>query len=396
MKTKNSIMDRLGNVFGQYTRKSLQNYSYISMHDLGRARWSGRNTVALSKMGFEKNPIAHQCIRMISESGSSVKLNVIENNECIEKGFLTKLIENPNPDQTRTEFLQDIYGYLQTAGNAYVHAVCVEGEVRALYPLRPDRMKVIPDASGYPAVYEYTVSGETRRFHQTSNQPCPPILHLKQFNPVSDHYGLAPLRVAADAIELHNAATAWNKSLLDNAARPSGALVYQGVSGAENLTVDQFDRLKSELSETYQGSGNAGRPLVLDGGLDWKPMSLSPSDMDFLNAKHSAAREIALSFGVPPMLLGIPGDNTYSNYREANLAYWRSTILPLVNLVADALTHWLAPMDMKVILDTGNIEALSSERNQNLQRILDANFLTDQEKRIAMGYPAVPDDCQSA
>jgi HK97 family phage portal protein len=76
------------------------------------------------------------------------------------------------------------------------------------------------------------------------------------------------------------------------------------------LSEAQFGRLKSELEVTYSGSRNAGRPLLLEFGLDWKAMSLSPKDMDFLQAKHAAAREIALAFGVPPMLLGIPGDNT--------------------------------------------------------------------------------------
>ena len=70
--------------------------------------------------------------------------------------------------------------------------------------------------------------------------------------------------------------------------------------------------------------------MLLEGGLDWKPLSLSPKDMDFIEAKHAAAREIALAFGVPPLLLGMPGDNTYRNYAEANRAFWRQTVLPLV------------------------------------------------------------------
>ena len=117
---------------------------------------------------------------------------------------------------------------------------------------------------------------------------------------------------------MHNAASAWNKALLDNAARPSGALVYKGEHGA-NLSEEQFERLRDELAQNFSGAANAGRPLLLEGGLTWQAMSLTPKDMDFLAAKNGAAREIALAFGVPPMLLGIPGDNTYSNYREANL-----------------------------------------------------------------------------
>src|SRR5690606_38481596 len=129
------------------------------------------------------------------------------------------------------------------------------------------------------------------------------------------------------ALDLHNAAGAWNKALLDNSARPSGALVYAPKDGG-NLSEEQFDRLKTELEEGYTGAGGAGKPLLLEGGLDWKAMGLSPKDMDFIEAKHVASREIALAFGVPSMLLGIPGDNTYANYAEANRAFYRLTILP--------------------------------------------------------------------
>ncbi len=167
-------------------------------------------------------------------------------------------------------------------------------------------------------------------------------MHLTLFNPLDDHYGLGALEAAAVAIDTHNAAAAWNKALLDNAARPSGALVYAGPDGAV-LSDSQYERLKRELETTYQGSANAGRPLLLEGGLDWKAMSLSPKDMDFMEAKHTAAREIALAFGVPPMLLGIPGDNTYANYQEANRAFWRHTVLPLANRIASALAQWLGP-----------------------------------------------------
>jgi HK97 family phage portal protein len=81
--------------------------------------------------------------------------------------------------------------------------------------------------------------------------------------------------------------------------------------------------------------------MVLEGGLDWKQMGYSPKDMEFISAKDGAAREIALAFGVPPMLLGLPGDNTYANYREANVALWRLTLLPLLTRVLTALAMHL-------------------------------------------------------
>ena len=216
--------------------------------------------------------------------------------------------------------------------------------MRELYALRPDRMKVVPGPDGWPQAYEYTVTGATVRFAQDAAQP--PILHLTLINPLDDYYGLSPLEAAAVAVDTHNAAAKWNKALLDNAARPSGALVYAGPDGFL-LNESQFERLQAELEKQYQGTANAGRPLILEGGLDWKAMSLSPKDMDFMEAKHAAAREIALAFGVPPMLLAIPGDNTYSNYQEANRVFWRQTVLPLAGRMAAALSQWLSPSSAK-------------------------------------------------
>ncbi len=106
------------------------------------------------------------------------------------------------------------------------------------------------------------------------------------------------------------------------------------------LSPDQFERLKAELEdELSRARANAGRPMVLEGGLDWKEMGFSPKDMDFIEAKNGAAREIALALGVPPMLLAIPGDNTYANYAEANRAFWRQTVIPLLRRVTDGLVQ---------------------------------------------------------
>ncbi len=187
---------------------------------------------------------------------------------------------------------------------------------------------------------------------------------------------------------MHNAASGWNKALLDNAARPSGALVYKG-EGGQNLSEEQFERLRDELQANFSGAANAGRPLLLEGGLTWQTMSLSPKDMDFLQLKHGAAREIALAFGVPPMLLGIPGDNTYANFREANLAFWKQTVLPLANRIAGALGMWLGPAwgeGLRLSYDTDQVEALSVEREALWRRVNEADFLTPDEKRAAVGY----------
>jgi len=301
---------------------------------------------------------------------------------------LLTLLARPNPQEDGPALFERWYAFLQSAGNAYLEAVTLEGVPRELYVLRPDRMAVVPGVRGWPAAYDYSVDGQTTRLARDAGGFLP-VLHATLFHPLDDYYGLSPVAVAAAAIEVHNAGAAWTKALLDNAARPSGALIYKGPDGAPGLTDDQFTRLKRELEDAYQGAANAGRPMVLEGGLDWKAMSYTPSDMDFADTRAVAAREIALAFGVPPMLLGIPGDNTYSNYAEANLNFWRQTVLPLVARTAAALTGWLAPRfgeGLRVGYDPDAVDALAEARQALWQKLNDAAFLTVNEKRQAAGY----------
>jgi HK97 family phage portal protein len=359
----------------------------IAVATAGRAVWTARNFPALARAGYMKNPVAYRSARMVAEAAASVPWLLYDGRRELDEHPLLTLLARPNPAQAGATFLEAVYGHLLLAGNAYIEAVAVDAEVRELYALRPDRMSVVPDASGWPAAFEYAANGRIVRFSQDGDG-VPPILHVAQFHPLDDYYGFPALEAAQVSLDVHNAASAWNKALLDNSARPSGALVYKGENG-QNLSEEQFERLREELAANFSGAGNAGRPLLLEGGLSWHSMSLSPRDMDFFQAKNSAARDIALAFGVPPMLLGIPGDNTYANYREANLAFWRQTVLPMSARLAAAIGNWLAPAyggGLRLACDPDRIEALSVEREALWRRVNEADFLTPDEKREAVGY----------
>lgn len=365
--------------------KSRPRAPFVALHDPGRGIFGERAGAGLVKAGFHRNAVAYRCVRLIAEAAASVPLTLTANGRETKAHAFDRLLARPNPRENGTELFEALYGHLLLSGNAYCEVLAQDGEVQELYALRPDRMRLVAGADGWPEAYDYTCNGRVRRIRLEAGESGP-LLHLKLFDPLDDHYGYAPLAAAQVSLEMHEAASRWNKALLDNSARPSGALVY---ASAENLSDNQFNRLKGELEQAFQGSGNAGRPILLEGGLEWRPLSLSPKDMDFQEARNGAAREIALAFGVPPLLLGLPGDNTHANYAEANRAFWRSTILPLVRRTMNGMSQWLQPyaaQEIRIEPDLDQIEALSGEREALWRRVSAADYLTEDEKRAAIGY----------
>ena len=355
----------------------------------GRAVWSPRDTVSLTRTGFQSNPVAFRAVKLIAEAASALPLILQDRDRRYETHPVLELIRRPNAAQGRADLFEALYGFLLLSGNGYLEAVpggaALPGEVHVL---RPDRMSLVPGADGWPAAYDYAVGGRTHRFSMLGGPP--PICHIRSFHPQDDHYGFSPLQAAGVALDVHNSASAWSKALLDNAARPSGAIVYRGVDGQGNLSADQYDRLVSEMESHHQGARNAGRPMLLEGGLDWKPMGFSPSDMEFQQTKEAAAREIAMAFGIPPMLLGIPGEATYANYQEAHRAFYRLTVLPLAGKVTAAISHWLSTFtgeEVELRPDPDQVPALAAERDQHWDRVGAADFLSPAEKRAALGLP---------
>lgn len=368
--------------------------SYMVMP--GQAVWMDRDYTQFAKEAYVKNVIAHRAIDMVSTAASSVKIELYSiNSKGVrhEEKFHPALdiLKRPNPMQATSDFFQALYNYYQISGNVFIQAIgAKDTQPKELHLLRPDRISIIAGKSALPEAYRYTISNQSRDFPVDKISGKSMILHIRKFNPLNDWYGLSSVEAAAYSIDQHNQSGAWNQSLLQNGARPSGALVVGGeVTGGGVLSIEQYNRVKQQIDDQFSGPENAGRPLLLEGGLDWKEMSMSPKDMDFVEAKHSSARDIALAFGVPPQLLGIPGDNTYSNLQEARLALWEQTVIPLVERTIDRLNNWLIPFfgdRLELTADTDSITALAASNQAIWDRVEKSSFLTDDEKRIAVGY----------
>ena len=375
-KNKKSLVGNLKSYPSQ-----LNSYFY----NIGKPVWMERNYQQFAQEAYTKNVVAYRAINMIAGAAASIGLKVFDyKGHPIENHPIIELLYKPNPHQNKSEFLESVYLYRLISGNAYVFSASDINKIpKEIYSLRPDRVNVIAGDNFLPIGYQYKVDKREQVFPVDQIHGLSRVLHIKNSNPISDWYGLSAIEAAAYSIDQHNNAAAWNQALLQNGARPSGAIIVKGADGRPSeLSDEQFGRLKEMIAEDFTGSVNAGRPMILEGGLDWKEISLSPKDMDFIEGKHSAARDIALAFGVPPQLLGIPGDNTYSNLAEARVALWEQTILPLAENTIDHIGRWLAKLcknEVVMKLDKDKISALASKREAIWERLEKVSFMTINE-----------------
>lgn len=352
-------------------------------------KWTPRDYKSFSKEAYQTNVVAYQCINMIGEAVASVEWGAWKGDTELDKHPLLDLLKRPNPLQSYSEYMKAYIGFMQLSGNAYAEAVDLQGVDRELHVLRPDRMNIVASDTGIPRAFEYKVGGSKHVWEVDQTTGMSDVNHYKLFNPLDDWYGMSPVEAGAFAVDQHNQSMTWMQSLLQNSARPSGALV---TSADSDLTDEQFRRLQAQIEEQYTGAKNAGRPMLLEGGLDWKQMGFGPKDMATLETKYSAARDICLAFGVPPLLMGIKGDNTFSNYKEARLAFWEDTIIPLLMSIKGGLFYWLelragGDVDLRPNLDS--IPAIAEKRAGVWEMANASTDLTINERRELKGYAEV-------
>ncbi|MDE1151396.1 MAG: phage portal protein [Micavibrio sp.] len=359
------------------------------------AVFTPRHYDALAREGYQKNAVAYRCIRLVSQNAAAVPWALFEGSGADRRRLddhpILHLLHRPNPVQGGAELFEAMFAFYLIAGNAYTEAVGPKGQPPLeLWTLRPDRMRIVPGTQGVPAAYRYSANGTQVEYKADTLTGQADVMHLKAFHPLDDWYGMSALEAAAFSIDQHNEAALWNASLLQSSGRPSGALVYKPShpEALDTLTETQREALRTEIEQYFSGSRNAGRPLVLEGGLDWRDMSLSPKDMDWLAGKDVSAREIALAFNVPPQLVGIEGSLTFANFEQARLSLFDDAVLPLLDRVKDAMNNWLCPRfgdNLTLEYDTDGIEALAPRRAETWSRITAASFMTLNEKRRAFG-----------
>ena len=391
-----SFFQRLFNI----KQEEQKNSNMMGYFGVGTEEAKQYKYVDLAKEGYLKNAIAYRCINEISKGASAVPFIIKSGDQIIDKHPLIDLLNRPNPQQSYSEFFNSLFGYVLLSGNAYILKVGGErGSPKELHQLRPDRIEIKGSGNPIPERYNYMVNGRVQNSYEVDQENgFSELKHVKLWNPLDDYYGLSPMSAAAAEIDQFNMSTKHNVNLLQNGARPSGAVIFKPKddSGfAVNLTESQRQQLLTDLNNRFSGAGNAGRPMLLEGDFDWKEMGLTPKDMDFKALKNMAATDIALCFGVPSQLVGVPDSQTYSNVAEARLALYEETIIPHLRKVASDLNEWLVPMfDERLSLefDIDSIPALSERRRKIYENVTSAvreGIMTRNEAREIIGLQKV-------
>ena len=368
-----------------------------TQHLVGRPVWTERDFAHLAKESYQLNTVAFRCVKMIA--GCSAQINLLlkdRNGNLIEKHPLLDLLARPAPMISRQTLLEAVYSFLMLSGNSYIEAVGPDGKPpRELWTPRPDRMRVVPDLSGIPAAFEYEMAGRRKRWDVDLLTGASEILHLKEFHPLNDWYGMSRFEAAGYGLDRHNAASAHNKALLDNGARPSGAMIFEPITSAggdvQSAPEAVIKAAEKALRANHAGTKNAGKPMVLSGKVKWEAMGLSPTDMDFAAGKDDAARDICIAAGVPHILI-VAGAATFNNVREAKLELYEDTVLPLVEMVLTHLNIWLAPRfgdGLTLAADLDSISALEPRRETKRKathELLTAGVIDQDEAREALQY----------
>lgn len=347
--------------------------------------------------GYSRNPIVYACVKKIATALGTAEIELYkkvgEKREEVKEHELLDLLKRPNPYQSWSVFAESAAAWYKIAGDVYILRLPYRmgGSTtlpNELWLLDPSTMT--PKYSGGSVVgYEQDLGGKKEYFPVDALTGQCDVLHIKDFNPLNPAVGMTGIASAAAAVDSHNAAQLWNKRLLDNNACPSGALKTKE---GEALSDQQYTRLREEIDRKYSGPNGAGRPMLLEGGLSWEEMGMTPRDMHFHESMLLSSRMIAGALGVPPQLVNIPGESTYSNYAEAKMALWTETVIPLLKLFIDELNNWLVPMfgdDLYLEHDADSIPALQPLRQIMFNNAQAASFLTVNEKRGMAGFEDV-------
>ena len=300
----------------------------------------------------------YSCVRILSEAVASLPLHVYRNTDigtekAIDHPLYTILHDEPNPEMTSFVFRETLMTHLLLWGNAYAQIIRNgKGEVIALYPLMPDRMSVDRDENGQ-LYYEYLVSSDDAPVNKKSIVRLSPsdVLHIPGLG-FDGLVGYSPIAMAKNAIGLAIATEEYGSKFFANGAAPSGVLEHPG-------TIKDPNRIRESWQQTFGGSQNSGKIAVLEEGMKYTPISISPEQAQFLETRKFQINEIARIFRVPPHMVGDLEKSSFSNIEQQSLEFVKYTLDPWVSRWEQSIVRTLlTPEEKKKYYVKFNVDGL--------------------------------------
>ena len=359
----------------------------LQVGGVGQPAWSPRRYDSFALEAYVLNIVANVCITKRTRAIAALPLMVEAGGTRTAEHPVLQLLRRPNPMQQQTRFLRAVTTFSAIAGNSFVEAVGAKGRPpRELWCLRPDRVTILEGATGLPFGYRYETPRGRVDFPVDQLTGRSDLLHLREFHPLNDWYGLAETEPAGRSIDQFNAASSHNAALLQNGVRPSGFLVIKTAASPE-----QLERAQAVIADKWAGTENAGKAQVLGGDWDWIAAGQTIKDMEFWEGIQQRTREICAAYGVPHVLV-VPGEATYSNRDQAYLELYEATVLPEADVLLADLTSWLQgwfPGRWKLTYDKDQIWALTPRRVEHRKQVVlefEKQLITRDEAREALQY----------
>lgn len=273
----------------------------------------------------------YSCVRILSEAVAGLPIHVYRYTEsggkekALDHPLYPLLHDEPNPEMTSFSFRETLMGHLLLWGNAYAQIIRNgKGEVVGLYPLMPNKMKVDRDKTG-ELYYEYQRTPEDVPLSEKSIVPLHPseVLHIPGLG-FDGLVGYSPIAMAKNAVGLAMATEEYGAKFFANGAAPGGVLEHPGV-------IKDPQRVKESWNEMYRGSANAHRVAVLEEGMKYQQVGISPEQAQFLETRKFQINEIARIFRVPPHMVGDLEKSSFSNIEQQSLEFVKYTLDPWVS-----------------------------------------------------------------
>jgi HK97 family phage portal protein len=301
-----------------------------------------------------------------------------------------RLLDAPNPFWTRGDLWRATETYLGLWGSAFWGLERDDlGRVVEIWPLRSDKMRVVPDPVRYIKGFVYVGQGR-----QLVSYVPEDVVWLRYFNPLDEYAGLspiAPLRLSAD---MGLDALRASRNALSNESMP-GMLIETTDTPTDEEVKEFYERWESR----FKGVNNPRRPALLSAGMKATNLGFSPREMEYLQSLRWSVEDLSRVYGVPKPMMGDVERITFSNFSTARRLFWEDTIVPQLMFYQEALNQRLLPnigeTSLHVEFDTSVIEALRENENDKAMRrqtYVSAGIMTVDEVRREMGLPPMKDE----